>query len=202
MTAGADMGQEMWLWKPANVSSYFCSGGVNPSISFLPEWQNQTPEYSPVLGSLPPRALLNRYAGQRPGRKWAQQGSCALPLRRTPVYSHLTAECKNSKAPDAFFFILKTGSELLGAPFVVLCASGIITNHTWEAAFPPADGSRHSMSLEATGTASLRVMALAPLQLKTLLLQDASLLTLFHEILFYLKVWVSTSSDSCLKSHH
>lgn len=108
----------------------------------------------------------------------------------------VTTECKNSKAPDAFF-TLKTGSELLRTLFVVLCASGIITNRTWEAAFPPADG---SISLEATGTASLRVMALAPLQLKTLLPQDASLFILFHGILFYLKVWVSASSDSCLKS--
>lgn len=58
------------------------------------------------------------------------------------------------------------------------------------------------MSLEATGMTSLRVMALAPLQLKTLLPQDASLFTLFHEILFYLKVWVSPSSDSRLKSQH
>lgn len=66
----------------------------------------------PVPGSLPPKALLTRYAGQRPGRKWVQQGQCAQPLRNNPtLYNHWLYEGGNGKTWDA----LKTGSEMLWA---------------------------------------------------------------------------------------
>lgn len=107
-----------------------------------PSWMTEPkPRAFPFPGPLPPRALLTRYAGQRPGRKWAQQGACALPLRSNSTLQSRTAWVWKPQC-IRHFFTLKMQSEMLWAP---IC--GWFSVILGEATSPPADGSSHGMSL-------------------------------------------------------
>lgn len=145
---GGETGQEMWLWKPARAhpTMTFSVAGVKPQPelpSCVPSWMTEpNPGAFSVPGSLPPRFLLTRYAGQRPGRKWVQQRAPVHCLwGTTPRSNHWLHEGENGKTWDA----LKTGSEMLWVPpSSPVCGSHLgFWNHNshWEAPSPPAEGS-------------------------------------------------------------
>lgn len=151
MMAGGETGQEMWLWKPANISSHFFRGWGKPQHqlpSCVPSWTTELkPRVFPsVPGSLPPSSA-NQICRPETRKEVSSAGPpCSASEENPSIQSPLSA--KTAKQEMLFFYI----KNRIWATESPICGLRWFRNPncTWETVFPPADGSGHGMSLHGS----------------------------------------------------